>query len=191
VTTYQRDRDIPQGLTLDILPLDGCPATAWRRRRQVLWALIFSLFNAQSVPVNHGGVMAWGSRILLGVFRSKRLRYRIWRTAERRMSATPFGSTESVTELASGPGYMKNRYPHAAFTTATSREFEGRQEPLPVGYDEYLRIAFGDYMRLPPEEERRPRHSVVLLDLETPYLEYRGTGYLGETVGTGGPVSRA
>jgi lipopolysaccharide cholinephosphotransferase len=178
VTAYQRDKDIPQGLTLDILPLDAYPATAWGRRRQVLWALIFSLFNAQSVPVNHGGAMAWGSRVLLGIFRSKRLRYRIWRAAERRMSLTPFGSTESVTELASGPGYMRNRYPHAAFATATYGEFEGKQEPLPAGYDEYLRIAFGDYTQLPSEDQRKPHHNIVLLDLETPYLEYRGTGYL-------------
>jgi lipopolysaccharide cholinephosphotransferase len=178
VTVYQQDKDIPQGLTLDILPLDGYPATAWGRRRQVFWALIFSLFNAQSVPVNHGGLLAAGSRVLLGIFRSKRTRYRIWRMAERRMSATPFGSTESVTELASGPGYMRNRYPCAAFAKAAYREFEGRPEPLPVGFDEYLRIAFGDYTQLPPEEKRKPQHDVVLLDLNTPYRQYRGTGYL-------------
>jgi lipopolysaccharide cholinephosphotransferase len=178
VTVYQQDKDIPQGLTLDILPLDGYPSSTWARRWQVFWALIFSLFNAQSVPVNHGGLMAAGSRSLLGIFRSRRLRYRIWRLAERRMSATPFGSTDSVTELAAGPGYMKNRYPFAAFARATYRKFEGRQEPLPVGYDEYLRIAFGDYMQLPPEDERKPHHDIILLDLNTPYLAYRGTGYL-------------
>jgi lipopolysaccharide cholinephosphotransferase len=178
VTAYQQDKDIPQGLTLDILPLDGYPPSAWARRRQVFWALVFSLFNAQSAPINHGGVMAWGSRVLLGVFRSKRVRYRIWRLAERRMSATPFGSTDSATELAAGPGYMKNRYPHAAFAAAAYHEFEGRQEPLPTGCDEYLRIAFGDYMRLPPEEKRKPHHDIAFLDLETPYLAYRGTEYL-------------
>jgi lipopolysaccharide cholinephosphotransferase len=178
VTAYQQDKDIPQGLTLDILPLDGYPTGGWARRRQVFWALIFSLFNAQSVPVNHGGILAGGSRILLGIFRSKRLRYRIWRFAEKRMSVTPFGSTDSVTELASGPGYMKNRYPHSAFAEATYREFEGREEPLPAGYDVYLRIAFGDYTQLPPEDKRKPHHDIVLLDLDTPYVHYRGTGYL-------------
>jgi lipopolysaccharide cholinephosphotransferase len=178
VTVYQQDKDIPQGLTLDILPLDGYPASRWARRRQVLWALIFSLFNAQSVPVNHGGLMAAGSRILLGIFRSQRIRYRIWRAAERHMSAVPFGSTDFVTELAAGPGYMRNRYPYEAFAAATYHEFEGRLEPVPQGYDEYLRTAFGDYMQLPPEEKRRPQHDIVLLDLETPYLEYRGKGYL-------------
>jgi lipopolysaccharide cholinephosphotransferase len=181
VTVYQQDKDIPQGLTLDVLPLDGYPSSARARRRQIFWALVFSLFNAQSVPVNHGGIMAWGSRVLLGIFRSQRIRYRIWRLAERRMSAVPFGVTDSVTELAAGPGYMKNRYPYAAFASAVFREFEGRQAPLPVGYDEYLRIAFGDYLQLPPEGKRKPHHDIVLLDLETPYRAYRGTGYLRPT----------
>jgi phosphorylcholine metabolism protein LicD len=122
--------------------------------------------------------MALGARVLLGLFRSRRTRYRIWKAAERRMSATAFGSTDSITELASGPGYMKNRYPYPAFAEAIYREFEGREAPLPIGYDAYLRIAFGDYLQLPPEDQRKPHHDIVLLDLNTPYSHYRGTGYL-------------
>ena len=26
--------------------------------------------------------------------------------------------------------------------------------PVPIGYDEYLKMAFGDYMKLPPQEQR-------------------------------------
>lgn len=178
VTAYQAEMDIPQGLVIDLLPLDGYPAGSFARKLQVFWALIFSLFNTQHVPSKHGGIMAWGSRVLLGIFRPKNLRYHIWRFAEKRMTKTPFGSTDSIAELCAGPGYMKNRYPYAAFASATYREFEGEQEPLPVGYDEYLRIAFGDYMQLPPEEGRQPHHDIVLFDLNTPYLEYRGKGYL-------------
>lgn len=178
VTAYQAEMDIPQGIVIDLLPLDGYPASGIGRKLQVFWALIFSLFNTQVVPSKHGGIMAWGSRILLGIFRSQALRYHIWRFAEKHMTKTPFGSTDSVTELCAGPGYMKNRYPYAAFASASYREFEGEQEPLPVGYDDYLRIAFGDYLQLPPEEARQPHHDTVLLDLDTPYLDYRGTGYL-------------
>jgi lipopolysaccharide cholinephosphotransferase len=174
----QRDKDIPQGLSIDILPLDAWPTSAFARRRQVLWAYLFSLFCAQAVPRNHGGLMAAGARILLGLIRSPHLRYRIWRMAEKHMAQTPFGSTDSVTELCSGPGYMRKRYPTDCFRSAVLYPFEGQLEPLPAGADEYLRIAFGDYLKLPPPEKQKPHHAIAFLDLNTPYLVYRGIEYL-------------
>ncbi|MDR3052846.1 MAG: LicD family protein [Coriobacteriales bacterium] len=178
VTTYQQDKDIPQGLTLDILPLDGYPDSSWARRMQVVWALVFSLFNAQSIPKKHGGLLAWGSRILLSIIRAPGLRYRIWRYAERQMSKHRFGSTSAVTELCAGPGYMRNRYPVQAFETAREVEFEGQTAPVPVGAETYLSIAFGDFMQLPPSEKRVSHHEVAFLDLATPYRNYRGRVYL-------------
>ena len=36
--------------------------------------------------------------------------------------------------------------------------FEGMEVPLPVGYDEILRVFYGDYMQLPPEADRVGHH---------------------------------
>ena len=72
---------------------------------------------------------------------------------------------------------MKNRYPKEAFESAVLKEFEGRQMPIPVGYDTYLKIAFGDYMQLPPKEKQKAHHDSKLLDLDKSYKEYKGTYY--------------
>lgn len=38
-------------------------------------------------------------------------------------------------------------------------EFEGHKFVIPKGYDEWLKSFFGDYMKLPPEEERHYLHN--------------------------------
>lgn len=37
-------------------------------------------------------------------------------------------------------------------------KFEDFEVPAPIGYDEILRASYGDYMQLPPEDQRKPHH---------------------------------
>ena len=57
---------------------------------------------------------------------------------------TKYGLAESdgITELCSGPGYMRNKYPIASFEDNLFLPFEGTEMPIPVGYDAYLSTAF-------------------------------------------------
>ncbi len=43
---------------------------------------------------------------------------------------------------------------------------------VPVGYDNYLKEDFGDYMSLPPVEERVSLHSAEVVDLHNSYECY-------------------
>jgi len=40
-------------------------------------------------------------------------------------------------------------------------EFEGKKYKAPIGYDEWLKSFYGDYMKLPPEEKRISTHKFV------------------------------
>ena len=51
-----------------------------------------------------------------------------------------------------------HRVPKSCYESAVYMEFEGHQLPVPVGYDEVLRAQFGDYMQLPPEDQRVSTH---------------------------------
>jgi len=44
--------------------------------------------------------------------------------------------------------------PHSVFAKSTQIEFEGEYFSAPAGYNYYLKHRFGDYMQLPPENER-------------------------------------
>ena len=98
--------------------------------------------------------------------------------AKKQMTKYAICDCKGITELCSGPGYMKNWYPKQAFSKAIWLPFEHTRMPVPVGYDAYLRIAFGDYMKLPPREKQVAAHEVLFMDLNHSYRRYRGIRYL-------------
>ena len=178
IKPYQKNMDITQGIVLDVLPLDGYPNKKNERKIQCFWALIYSLYCAQTVPVNHGRLIAGIGKIMLLVVPNKKIRYKIWKYAERQMTKYRIENCNGITELCSGPGYMKNWYPKEAFEKAVFLPFEDTKLPVPVGYDIYLKTAFGDYMKLPPKEKQVASHDVSFMDLVNSYLKYKGIKYL-------------
>lgn len=177
IKPYQQDLDIPHGLALDVLPLDYYPANGLSRKKQVIAALVYSLFCAQTIPEKHGGIMKWGSQALLALVPSKKLRYKIWKKAEAEMTKYTKEESDGITELCSGPYYMKKKYPISSFEDALWLPFEETELPIPIGYDEYLKTAFGDYMTPPPVEKQVAHHDAVLIDLEKSYTHYKGEYY--------------
>lgn len=176
IKSYQKDLDIRHGLMLDVLPLDGCPA-GWRRTTQKFWALLYSLFVVGKAPTNHGKAVTALGKILLGLFPTKTMRFRIWRFCEKKMSQYPIADCDHITELCSGPHYMQLEYPKEYFSAMQYVRFENQKLPVPVGYDGYLAMAFGDYMQLPPVEQRVCHHEFEYIDMENPYPIYRGIHY--------------
>ena len=177
IKPYQQDLDIPHGLALDVLPLDYYPTNELSRKKQVIAALVYSLFCAQTIPEKHGGIMKLGSQALLALVPSKKLRYKIWKKAEAEMTKYTKEESDGITELCSGPYYMKKKYPISSFEDALWLPFEETELPIPIGYDAYLKTAFGDYMTPPPVEKQVGHHDAVLVDLEKSYTHYKGEYY--------------
>ena len=180
IKSYQANLDINHGLALDILPLDGCPSGRLARKKQLFWALIYSLYIIGQPPRNHGRLVCAAGQVLLAIAPSKGLRYKLWKMAERKMTKYPIDKCSYITELCSGPRYMKLEYPAEIFSSAVMAEFEGYMLPIPKGYDAYLRMAFGDYMQIPPKEQQVCHHEFEMIDMDHSYKIYKGKYYCTE-----------
>src|SRR5699024_1577600 len=175
VRDYQIDLDIIHSVRLDIISLDACPNSDIKRKIQLGWAFIFHLFNREATSSTHFNFIGSVSSFILNIIKSPRKRYKIWDFAEKQMSKYPItNETEYLTDLLSIFRIMKLKYPKNCFESAIYKDFEGHKMPVPIGYDEYLKIVFGDYMSLPSEEERQPKHDALYINLNETYKKFKG-----------------
>ena len=181
-TTYIMKRnlneDIPQGILMDVIPLDGCPKGWIWQLIQLFWASVFAIYNVQRLPENQGGtLMRAATGLALTLVRKPSLRYRIWKKAEREMAKYEFDVSPYVKELVAPFKSMFIRYPGKGFTDCRYVEFEGRSFPVHRYYREYLKNGFGDYLKLPPEEKRVPKGIAAYINLDQGYRAFRGIHY--------------
>lgn len=153
------------GLFVDIIPLDKVPEDVQKRKRWLnrikFWMkanhfvntdkrdeadskglsprlMVASLLKPTPVP-------AWIHRRLEALFCK-------YRNAETNTVGVPFFISKAMDI---------RLFPIQLFDSFTKLEFENRMFSVVAGYDEYLRICYGDYMQLPPEEERVGRHVIT------------------------------
>lgn len=178
----QMDLDVAHGVRLEVLPLDGCPSGHFKRKMQIFWGLVYQIYINQEAPTSKGKLLEWVGKIMLAVRPGWKRRYKMAMYAERQMSKYPIAECDYITELCVRYNYMVNEYPKEIFASAVYKEFEGEMLPLPVGYETYLKMAFGDYMELPKEEFRVPSHDGICIDLKRSYKEYKGVYYPKERI---------
>jgi phosphorylcholine metabolism protein LicD len=86
------------------------------------------------------------------------------------------GSKESQVVhsfLGGASKFEKNIYPRSYFEKTILAEFEGSSYPIPEQFDELLHVLYGDYMKLPPEEDRKCKVHTILVDLNHSYEKYK------------------
>lgn len=164
----QRKNLFHKGIFVDIFPLDrkapkGLPAVLQ------FAAFAVNLLYNRGYPSGAHGLLGLGERILLGIVPKKSYR-RISRAAGR--FSRRWNHCKDAAWI--DPGVLsgcRRYYPAAIFDRLETMCFRGKTYSVFRDWDEVLRLRYGDYMTLPPEEERIWRHHPIILDFEHNYDE--------------------
>ncbi|MGX5376817.1 LicD family protein [Ligilactobacillus sp. LYQ135] len=169
INKHSVNEDIQHSIAIDILPLDYRPIGKIKQTKQIIYSMLYSLYNADRVPDHQGTFLKIPSYILLKAVPSKKAKYKVWSWAQKKMVALDDKESREVVELSCGFKALF-RYVNASwFESSLEVKFEDELFPIPIGYDEYLTAVFGDYMKLPPKEDQVAKHNTLLVDTEIPY----------------------
>lgn len=72
-------------------------------------------------------------------------------------NATKYNHIETK-KIGNFVGWIRLTCDKRVFNSFIDHAFEGKKFKIPVGYDEWLTILYGDYMQLPPVEQRVSHH---------------------------------
>lgn len=162
---HPRDPHIHQGVYMDIFPCENALESPFGRRCQ---------FAASKIVI----AKCLDKRGYDTDSRAKKLFMLLCRVLPMKpfLALTKAGRQDStmVHSFLGGSRSISNSvYARRWLEKPLRMEFEGEMYPVPAGYDEMLRSIYGDYMTIPPEEDRQVKQHALLIDLENSYENYR------------------
>lgn len=161
---------LPQGVYIDIFPYVGMP-----RHRYVMWDLLCSCYwrvrESGAVDREYKSLKSRLARMIgkiLLVLPGPRSVPEFAAVKQRMSARFPFDEAEWVNVFNwvlydycdNGRKLTDPGYPRRWFLSSELYPFEDTTIPLANGIREWLAEYFGDYMKLPPEEDRFPKHGV-------------------------------
>ena len=161
-----KDPKIHQGVYMDIFPCDNGYASLPGRKLQFLCSKVViakGLYREGYVTDS----------------RKKKLFMQLCRLLPRapfyRIVRGPGKNPKFVHVFLGGASkFSKSQFPAAVFEGAVELPFENGQFFAPAACGQLLETLYGDYMTLPPVEERRCKQHAILVDLTKSWEHYEG-----------------
>lgn len=172
IEEQEKGRNINHGVFVDIYPLFNCPNGGFEFRKKHFESMLYRLYLYGVAPTNRGRLMQFGSKVLLGITPAavkKGLERKCLRAFGR------YRYTGFVSSYYGNDSHVIYRYDW--FFPPCKADFEDIEVPIPANADAFLKFRYGDYMALPPENERVMHHNYYMLDLENSYRVYYGKYY--------------
>lgn len=155
------------GIYIDIFPYDSVPQGKFAQKRQKLETYLLYKILLLRCDFDLAG-QSKVKKVLYGTlkFLSRIRSLDSWhKAATRARTRYNDGTAEYVTNMYSGYDYEREAVPCQMLDTVITHTFENGEFAVPAEYDKFLRQIYGDYMQLPPEEQRVGGHEIQGLDL--------------------------
>lgn len=161
--------DIHHGIYIDIFPIDNCPDNDIDLQQLIRKVDLYkNLYCWNLMSYKKGNnlrpVWQWFPIAFAHLFSTRFLVSKLENLFSR------YNNTHTKRVMFFGGGNWKKAiYKREYLSEVKCVEFEDTTAFIPVGYHEYLHQIFGDYMQLPPEDQRRSFHQPYYISFTDNY----------------------
>ena len=152
------------GIFIDIFPLDRIPRNKVLKTIFYISCIKYQIFTRDSIDIKTNVVIRFLIFFLLKITTFK---HRM-RSRERFINwLRKLNADKSLNCFAiEVPSMLKIEFPPDVADEYVELEFEGQKFMCFKKWDEFLTAMFGDYMALPPKDQRSWQHHPIILDFE-------------------------
>jgi len=159
--------DIVRSVYIDVFPLVGIPNNKIKER--ILKINRAFMLSANMNVINNKFLRCIFDIILKIFGRRKILKY-----TTKRCFKYNTNDCEYWCSIADGDGYIQNKIKREIYGKPKYVKFEDIMLPVPENTDKYLKNIYGDYMKIPSEEQIKFReHTPYYLNFDLSYDEYK------------------
>lgn len=138
------------GVYVDVFPVDY--VTENQKKREFIFRMKKLLYKIRRCKISHSNPLR--SQLAYWCYRSLPLTVGMIDKIIR-MLIVHHQPTNTLCHMSeAGPATPKGCFPAEDMKKMTDMRFENRVYKVMVGYDDYLTRTYGDYMKLPPEDQR-------------------------------------
>ena len=160
---YTTNVGTKNNIFIDIFPINGCPSND-SRIANFFYTFTLFLFQKRSYPRNLNNfrkIKRGFSYILMTIITWVLLWWMPYHLAALKKNRFLKKHQNPSSDYCLVGTNLRKKYKKEYFVGCIDVEFEGRKMPAPENYEQYLSKMYGDYMKLPPKDNRVPHHYVV------------------------------
>lgn len=172
------------GVFIDVFPLDGIPKNPQKRKKHLKRCIYYLTMNDLIRP-HHKRNNSFRQKIIFVLRKLLQTLFKFnffSKKIEKLVKTVSYENSLEVMDVSSlSSGCYKYIFKREWFDESIELEFENILINAPSKYDLFLKQMYGDYMIIPPIDQR-DRHGVILADIDKPFSYYQNKIRNGEKI---------